>query len=168
MPGKGIDPDTYSYNAIMHGLARVGDTNYLKSLLTTMTNRSIPLDKYTVQALVDGSLNEADISGTISLVQDVFNQHSVLPPYTSHLKIMEFALANDMLFEAKRYLFFMQQLWNMHENSFTGNKELMLTIQNPKIGKEAIKKLFKYYGVDLSEDDFSNAQLPKGRRWGFF
>jgi len=43
MPQKGLQPDTFSYNIVMHGLARMGDQTYLKELLTEMTNRSIHL-----------------------------------------------------------------------------------------------------------------------------
>lgn len=132
-----------------------------------MTNRSIPLDKYTVQALVDGSLNASDVSGAITLVQDILNQHSVLPPYTSHLKIIEFALANDLVFEAKRYLFFLQQLWNRKEND-DKNWELNFAKENPKIGKEALMKLFHYYGAELKEEDFKAAKERKTSKWRFF
>ena len=129
-----------------------------------MTNRSVPLNKYTVQALVDGSLNVADVSEAITLVQDIFNQHSVLPPYTSHLKIIEFALANDMLYEAKRYLYFMQQLWDIDST----DKKIFMTKNNPKIGKGALIKLFQYYGVKLTEEDFAKAKGGKRTRWSFF
>jgi len=134
-----------------------------------MTNRSIPLDKYTVQALVDGSLNLADVADAITLVQDIFNQHSVLPPYTTHLKIFEFALANDIFFEAKRHLFFIQHLWKLDIKE--GNRELLLTQKNPKIGKEALVKLFHYYSKDLTDDDFEISNAQKGRiswSWQFF
>jgi hypothetical protein len=33
------------------------------------------------------------------MVQDCFNQYSVLPPYTTHLKILEFALARGLTYE---------------------------------------------------------------------
>lgn len=73
-----------------------------------MTNKSIPIDKYTVQAMADGLLNMGDIGGASSIVQvsffriflfllctipphkndvsnynvmkDIFNQHDALPP----------------------------------------------------------------------------------------
>ena len=125
-----------------------------------MTNKSIPVDKYTVQALVDASLNVADVSGAITFVQDIFNQHTILPPYTSHLKIMEFALSNNMIFEAKRHLYFMRQLWKLNSDQ----REIIAAQENKKIGKDAFIQLFRYYGHELTEKDFGETK----NRWTFF
>ena len=157
MPQKGIEPDTYSYNTILAALARVGDTRYLQEYLISMTNRGVRVDKYTAQAMVDGFLNVGDIQGATSLVQDIFNQHDTLPPYTTHLKIIEFALANGLIFEAKRHVYFIQQLWKWqpsqhHEKDFCQLMEE--TKRNPKLSKGAVIKLFRYFGEDLSEQDF--------------
>lgn len=157
MPQKGLQPDTYSYNTILAALARVGDTRYLQEYLIGMTNKGIRIDKYTAQAIIDGFLNIGDVQGACSLVQDIFNQHDTLPPYTSHLKIIEFALAHGLIFEAKRHVYFIQQLWKWqssqhHDESFCQLMEE--TKRNPKLSKEALFKLFRYFGEDLSEKDF--------------
>ena len=157
MPQKGIEPDTYSYNTILAALARVGDTRYLQEYLIGMTNKGIRVDKYTAQAMVDGFLNVGDIQGATSLVQDIFNQHDTLPPYTSHLKIIEFALANGLIFEAKRHVYFIQQLWKWQPSQHHDERFCQLmeeTKRNPKLSKEAVLKLFRYFGEDLSEQDF--------------
>jgi pentatricopeptide repeat protein len=157
MPQKGIEPDSFSYNTILAGLARVGDVPSLKELLVRMTNRRVPIDKYTVQAISDGLLNVGDISGASTAVQDIFNQHDTLPPYTTHLKIIEFALSNGLIFEAKRHVYFIQQLWKwqpspVHDNKFC---EIMKATQrNPKLSKEALQKLFRYFGEELRDEDF--------------
>jgi pentatricopeptide repeat protein len=157
MPQKGIEPDSYSYNTILAGLARVGDVPSLKELLVSMTNKRVPIDKYTVQAISDGLLNVGDISGASTIVQDIFNQHDTLPPYTTHLKIIEFALSNGLIFEAKRHVYFIQQLWKwkpspLHDNKFC---EIMnATQQNPKLSKVALQKLFRYFGEELRDEDF--------------
>lgn len=157
MPQKGIEPDTYSYNTILAALARVGDTRYLQEYLIGMTNKGIRVDKYTAQAMVDGFLNVGDIQGATSLVQDIFNQHDTLPPYTSHLKIIEFALANGLIFEAKRHVYFIQQLWKWQPSQHHNQEFCQLmeeTKNNPKLSKAALLKLFRYFGEDLSEQDF--------------
>eukprot|EP00986_Skeletonema_menzelii_P003720 scaffold1185_cov143-Skeletonema_menzelii.AAC.14 len=157
MPQKGIEPDTYSYNTVLAALARVGDTRYLQEYLIGMTNKGIRVDKYTAQAMVDGFLNVGDIQGATSLVQDIFNQHDTLPPYTSHLKIIEFALANGLIFEAKRHVYFIQQLWKWQPSQHHNQAFCQLmeeTKSNPKLSKEALLKLFHYFGEDLSEQDF--------------
>jgi len=157
MPQKGVEPDTYSYNTILAALARVGDTRYLQEYLIGMTNKGVKVDKYTAQAMVDGFLNVGDIQGATSLVQDIFNQHDTLPPYTSHLKIIEFALANGLIFEAKRHVYFIQQLWKWQPSQHHDEKFCQLmeeTKRNPKLSREAVLKLFRYFGEDLSDQDF--------------
>jgi len=157
MPQKGIEPDAYSYNTILAALARVGDTRYLQEYLIGMTNKGIRIDKYTAQAMVDGFLNVGDIQGASSLVQDIFNQHDTLPPYTSHLKIIEFALANGLIFEAKRHVYFIQQLWKWQPSKHHDERFCQLmeeTKRNPKLSKEALLKLFRYFGEELSDQDF--------------
>lgn len=157
MPQKGIEPDSFSYNALLAGLARVGDIPSLKEYLISMTNKRILIDKYTVQAMADGFLNVGDISGASTMVQDCFNQHDTLPPYTTHLKIIEFALSNGLVFEAKRHVYFVQQLWKWqpskhHDKKF--RRTMKLTKHNPKLGKQALKELFWYFKEDLQDDDF--------------
>ncbi|KAL3779302.1 hypothetical protein ACHAWO_006847 [Cyclotella atomus] len=106
LPQKGVDPNSISYNTILAGLARVGDIASLRELLVKMTNKNIPVTKYTAQAMADGLLNMGDISGASTIVQvryssnndnitcfylssnktpfcvtqDIFNQHDTLPP----------------------------------------------------------------------------------------
>jgi len=157
MPQKGIKPDSFSYNTILAGLARVGDIASLKEYLISMTNRRVPVDKYTSQAMADGFLNVGDISGASSMVQDIFNQHDTLPPYTTHLKIIEFALSNGLVFEAKRHVYFIQQLWKWqpsphHDEVFI--KMVDTTKRNPKLSKKALQKLFRYFHEDLPDEDF--------------
>lgn len=123
MPKNGIEPDVVTYNTIMAALARVGDKEFLREMMTNMTNKGVKMDKYTIQAVADGYLNAGDISGAITVVQDVFNQHQTLPPFTTHLKIIEFALANDLVFEAKRQVYFIQQLWKWEPNNGTGGEK---------------------------------------------
>jgi len=157
MPQKGIEPDSVSYNTILAGLARVGDISSLKEYLMNMTNKRVPIDKYTVQAMADGFLNVGDISGASTMVQDIFNQHDTLPPYTTHLKIIEFALSNGLIFEAKRHVYFVQQLWKWepsphHDERFIEMMEA--TKNNPKLSKKALQKMFQYFSEELKEGDF--------------
>lgn len=157
LPKNGIRPDTFSYNTILAGLARVGDKDFMRDMFTTMTNANIALDKYTIQALVDGYLNAGDISGAVTLVQDMFNQHHILPPYTTHLKIIEFALGNELLYEAKRQVYFIQQLWKYTpkpSDSKEFQRIMYLTQRNPKLSKSSLQRLFAYFGEELTDQDF--------------
>ncbi len=132
----------------------------MREMLTTMTNRGIRCNKYTVQALVDGYLNAGDISGAVSLVQDMFNQQRILPPYTTHLKIIEFALATDLTHEAKRHVYFIQQIWKWKPNTFGKDETkrfqniMYATQKNPKLSKKSLQRLFSYFGAELLEKDF--------------
>ena len=143
---------------MLHGLARVGDSTMLKDILTELTNIGVAMDKYTVQAMVDGLLNASDITGAITIVQDLFNQHSVLPPYTSQLKILEFALSNALPYEAKRHVDFIQQLWKWQGSEKYHNRSFIATVQarqrNKRLSKEALQKLFDYHGYELRDEEF--------------
>jgi len=157
LPQKGIEPDYYSYNAILAGLARVGDITSLKEYLVNMTNKRILINKFTVEAMADGFLNVGDISGASSMVQDIFNQHETLPPYTTHLKIIEFALSNGLIFEAKRHVYFVQQLWKWQPSQHHDARFIRMietTRRNPKLSKQALQKMFQYFGEELVDDDF--------------
>ncbi len=106
---------------------------------------------------MDGYLNAGDISGAVTLVQDMFNQHHILPPYTTHLKVIEFAIGNDLVYEAKRQVFFIQQLWKYtpkEGDSEEFQKIMLMTQKNPKLSKNALKRLFAYFGEDLNDNDF--------------
>jgi len=158
MPQKGVAPNVFSYNALLSGLARVGDVVSLRSYLTRMTNEGVPLNDLTVQRMTDGLLNVGDIAGAVTLVQDMFNQHGVLPPYTTHLKILEFALANALVSEAKRHVYFIQQLWKWRPSSPDHNAEFCAMVytkrRHPKLSKAALQKLFRYFHWDLTDEDF--------------
>jgi hypothetical protein len=123
---------------------------------STWGNR-IHLTKETVEAIVGGLLNLGDVASAITVVQDCFNQYSVLPPYTTHLKILEFALGRGLIYEAKRHVYFIQQLWKWESNEYHSKefiKLVTLTQKNPKLSKEAVQKLFAYFGERLDDSDF--------------
>lgn len=157
LPRNGLKANSFTYNTILAGLARVGDRDFMREVLIKMTNSTISPNKCTVQALVDGYLNVGDIGGAATIVQDIFNQHNILPPYTSHLKIIEFALASNQIYEAKRHVYFIQQLykWEPTKNDPQSLTVFMnMTKKNPKLSKEALKKLFAYFGEELLDEDF--------------
>ena len=157
MPNNGFEPDIYTYNTILGALARVGDVPTMREYMTKLTNAGIKPHQFTVDFLVSGHLNSGDVGGAVSIVQDMFNQHSVLPPYTTHLKIIEFALANDLVYEAKRHVYFLQQLWKWKPNDSVDpkvQKLMYLTKRNPSLNKKSLKKLFRYFGEELTDEDF--------------
>jgi len=159
LPRKHLKPNATTYNTILAGLARVGDRSYIKDLFIQMTNDGVKMDAFTVQAVVDGYLNLGDVSGAVTWVQDIFNQHKVLPPYTTHLKILEFALASQQVYEAKRHVYFIQQLWKWDESRFAGGDDklkqvIRMTRNHRKLAKNALKKMFSFYGEVLTDDDF--------------
>lgn len=157
MPANGIEPDAIAYNSLLNGLARVGDAPTMKEYFNKMLVHDISPTKETVEAIVDGLLNLGDVGSAITVVQDCFNQHNALPPYTTHLKILEFALGRTLTHEAKRHVFFIQQLWKWERNDYHSEKfcKLMeLTQKNPKLSREALQKLFAYFGEKLNDSDF--------------
>lgn len=157
--GVALRPNHISYNMILAGLARVGDVITAQRYYHKMLNEdNLVPDAFTVRAIVDGLLNLADAPAAVTVVQDFFNQHSVLPPYTTHCKILEFCLARGMIYEAKRYVYFIQQLWhwkpveNYHSKKFI---QLMRATQhNTQLQKPALQRLFAYFGETLDDRDF--------------
>jgi pentatricopeptide repeat protein len=157
MPDAGCPPDAVSYNLVLSGLAAVGDIVKAQEYYVKMQNTGIQPDAYTVRAIVDGLLNMGDTPGAVTVVQDFFNQHSILPPYTTHTKILEFCLARDMVYEAKRYIYFLQQLWRWKPSSYDDEdfvKLMEATQKNTQLQKPALQKLFAYFGEELTDADF--------------
>mmetsp|Transcript_16932 Transcript_16932/g.25871 ORF Transcript_16932/g.25871 Transcript_16932/m.25871 type:complete len:114 (+) Transcript_16932:1-342(+) len=109
-----------------------------------------------IQCLIDGWLNVGNIAGANTLVQDVFNQHSVVPHANTLIKIIEFALANDLVYEGKRQVAFIQQLMNWQPNRYTipEVEHAMAAFQNDRrVSKEALQHLFRYFGFELHDED---------------
>lgn len=157
MPANDIEPDVIAYNTLLQGLSRVGDVPTMQQYYNQMISKDIQPTKETIGAIVDGLLNLGDVAAAITVVQDSFNQHSVLPPYTTHLKILEFALGSSLVYEAKRHVYFIQQLWKWQPNEYHSDefrKLMELTKRNPKLSREALEKLFAYFGEKLDDKDF--------------
>mmetsp|Transcript_23104 Transcript_23104/g.43998 ORF Transcript_23104/g.43998 Transcript_23104/m.43998 type:complete len:604 (+) Transcript_23104:611-2422(+) len=157
MPLSKVSPNVVSYNLILSGLAAVGDVVVAQEYYNKMLSAGLKPDAFTVRAIVDGLLNVGDVQGAVTVVQDFFNQHSILPPYTTHSKILELCLGRDLIYEAKRYVYFIQQLWRWepnqyHEESFV--KLMKATQRNTQLQKPALQKLFAYFGEELTDDDF--------------
>ncbi|KAL3925416.1 MAG: hypothetical protein SGILL_000422 [Bacillariaceae sp.] len=157
MPANNIEPDIVTYNILLIGLARVGDVPTMREYFRQLISNGLVPSKESIEAVVDGLLNLGDVVSAISFCQDSFNQYSVLPPYTTHIKILEFSLARGLVYEAKRHVFFIQQLWKWQPNKYHSDefcKIMELTQKNPNLSKEALEKLFAYFGEKLEDSDF--------------
>jgi pentatricopeptide repeat protein len=157
MTAEDAAPNHKSYNLILAGLARVGDVVTAEKTIQKMINAGLSPDAFTVRAIVDGLLNAGDAPAAVTVAQDFFNQHSVLPPYTTHCKILEFCLAQGLVHEAKRYIYFLQQLWHWEPNEYHSEDfvQLMRATQgNTQLQKPALQKLFAYFGESLEDSDF--------------
>lgn len=157
MPANKIEPDIVAYNTLLIGLSKVGDVPTMKEYTRQLLSNGLTPTKETIEASVDSLLNLGDVGNAITLCQDFFNQYSVLPPYTTHLKILEMTLGRGLVFEAKRHVSFIQQLWKWEQNKYHTeefSKMIKLTQNNPNLSKEALQKLFAYFGYTLDEEDF--------------
>jgi len=138
-------------------LARVGDVVSSQDYYQKLLNSGLQPDAFTVRAIVDGLLNLGDAPAAITVVQDFFNQHSILPPYTTHLKVIEVCLARGMVHEAKRHVYFLQQLWHWEPNEYHTDSFIKLmraTQRNTQLQQPALRKLFSYFGETLNDSDF--------------
>ena len=157
MPANKIEPDIVAYNTLLIGLSKVGDVPTMKEYTRQLLSNGLTPTKETIEASIDSLLNLGDVGNAITLCQDFFNQYSVLPPYTTHLKILEMTLGRGLVFEAKRHVSFIQQLWKWEQNKYHSeefSKMLKLTQNNPNLSKEALQKMFAYFGYTLDESDF--------------
>jgi pentatricopeptide repeat protein len=159
--GMKLQPNHISYNLLLAGLARVGDVVTAQQYYHKMINESgLEPDPFTVRAIVDGLLNLADVPAAVTVVQDFFNQHSVLPPFNTHCKILEVALGRGMIYEAKRYVYFIQQLWHWKPvPNYVGYTPQFLqlvraTQRHEQLQRPALEKLFAYFGETLDDSDF--------------
>jgi pentatricopeptide repeat protein len=159
--GVKLQPNHISYNLLLAGLARVGDVVTAQQYYHKMINETgLEPDPFTVRAIVDGLLNLADVPAAVTVVQDFFNQHSVLPPFNTHCKILEVALGRGMIFEAKRYVYFIQQLWHWKPvPNYAGYTPQFLqlmraTQRHEQLQRPALEKLFAYFGETLDDSDF--------------
>ena len=157
MPAAGIVPNQKSYNFLLLGLAAVGDVATGQEVYMKMHNGGVKPDSFTVRAIADGLLNVGDAHGAVTVVQDFFNQHSVLPPIWMHCKLLELCLGQGLVYEAKRYVFFIQQLWKWEPNQYHDESFVKLmqeTQRDPSIQRQALVKLFAYFGEELNDTDF--------------
>lgn len=157
MPSKGIEPDVIAYNTLLYGLARTGDAPTMKEYFNKMNSKNIQPTKETVDAIVTGLLNLGDVTTAITVVQDCFNQYCVLPPYTTHLKILETSLGRGLVYEARRHVFVIEQLMKWQSNEYHSKefcRMMELTQKNPKLSKRALQDLFSYFGEKLEDTDF--------------
>ena len=167
MPAAGVTPDHRSYDTILSGLSRVGDVTLMRSYYQQMisshdnddgTKKKLEPSHYTVKYIVDGLLNLGDVAGAITVIQDFFNQHNILPPITTQLKVLEFALGLDMIYEAKRQMYFIQQIWKWEPHYKYESKDFIYYMKayqrDQRLSKEALQDLFSYFGETLDESDF--------------
>jgi len=157
MPANKIKPDIIAYNTLLIGLSKVGDVPTMKEYTRQLLSNGLTPTKETIEASIDSLLNLGDVGNAITLCQDYFNQYSVLPPYTTHLKILEMTLGRGLIFEAKRHVSFIQQLWKWEQNKYHSpefSRMLYATQNNPSLSKEALQKMFAYFGYTLDESDF--------------
>merc|ERR1712194_261680 len=131
-----------AYNTLLIGLSKVGDVPTMKEYIRQLLSNGLTPTKETIEASIDSLLNLGDVGNAITLCQDFFNQYSVLPPYTSHLKILEITLGRGLVFEAKRHISFINQLMKWERNKYHSEKvcrTVALTQKNPKLSKEALQ-----------------------------
>jgi len=157
MPANGIEPDIIAYNTLLIGLSKVGDVPTMKEYTRQLFSNGLEPNKKTIEAIIDSLLNLGDVGTAITLCQDYFNQYSVLPPYTTHLKILELTLGRGLVFEAKRHVSFINQLMKWERNKYHSEevcRTVALTQKNPKLSKEALQQIFYYFGYSLVDSDF--------------
>ena len=109
------------------------------------------------QPMVGGMLNLGNVAGAITFVQDIFNQYSVLPRPKMHLKIIELALASELEYEAKRHVYFIQQIWKWQPTPYVSDaarSNIERQQANPTLSKKALQDMFDYFGFKLEEKDF--------------
>lgn len=157
MPANGIKPDIIAYNTLLIGLSKVGDVPTMKEYTRQLLSNGIDPNKQTIEAIIDSLLNLGDVGAAITICQDYFNQYSALPPYTTHLKILEITLGRGLVFEAKRHVSFIQQLMKWERNNYHTEefcRVVELTQRNPSLSREALQHIFSYFGYKLEDSDF--------------
>jgi pentatricopeptide repeat protein len=154
MASAGVRPNTASFNYLLQGLARVGDVTTSQEYYHRMIQFGLNPDAYTVKAIVEGFINLGDLPGAVTAAQDFFNQYGVLPPITTHLQILEHCLGLGLVYEAKRYVYFIQQLWDWNAHpSYHSTPSVTRAVErvcaDERLSKSALLRLFAYFGEEL-------------------
>ena len=157
MPAKGITPGAYSYTVLLDGLAKVGDVSTMRDYFRQVQNKDL-VTRSNVRVMVDGMINAGDVAGAITFLQDMYNQYQVIVNHYCHLKVLEVALASDLVWEAERYVTIMDQI-RLHDVNFALDepdfcRAVEIFQKDPRTSRESLRKLFAYFGETLDERNF--------------
>ncbi|GMI46745.1 hypothetical protein TrCOL_g1691 [Triparma columacea] len=107
-------PNTVTFNILMWSFAKVGDAQSCEDILTMMTNHNVMPDSSTANAFVQANLLCNNMSGAISGVQSIWNQHQVLPSVHTARKILMHGLSKrergGSEFECRRWVYLVKQI----------------------------------------------------------
>ena len=157
MPAKSITPDAYSYTLLLDGLAKVGDVSTMKDYFRQVQNKDL-VTRSNVRVMVDGMINAGDVAGAITFLQDMYNQYQIIVNHYCHLKVLEVALASDLIWEAERYVTIMDQIRSHDVNFALDEPDFCRAVEifqkDPRTSRESLRKLFAYFGETLDERNF--------------
>ncbi|GAV89090.1 PPR domain-containing protein/PPR_1 domain-containing protein/PPR_2 domain-containing protein, partial [Cephalotus follicularis] len=72
-PLEGVEPDAFSYNTIVNGLCKIGNTNAAIKLFKKMEQRGVELDLVTYNAIIDSLCKDKVIADTFNLFSELKN-----------------------------------------------------------------------------------------------
>ena len=164
-----IKPTAISYEPIVYNYSTVkGSRGVAQDILTMMLNQNVKISTNIVDTLVDGYLKPVEDSiEALDLAQELYNMHAVRPSPSKLLDILDISLRKKDIFEARRVVVVIKQMFESSELPDPGEIPPIHMISRMKASKYieepyaykatsylisdvAIQERFKSYGLQLS------------------
>jgi hypothetical protein len=157
----GVKPTALIYEPLLYHLSVVnGALRASDDLFTSMLNKSIKPTVNIVNAVLLGSLKYHDNEvESIEKAQDLYNQHNVRPSPSVLLKILDKSLKKSNIYEAKRAVAIIQQLYpdincseDVKRSSYFHSSLGPVTDKQSELllSKDAFFQRFKFYGLNFN------------------
>jgi pentatricopeptide repeat protein len=128
LKGLCFEPLIYYYGVVR------GDLTAADDLLMKMVSRAVPLTQAVVASFAQGYIRNGAAGKALDVIQDLYNQHRVRAPVTVWTALLDNALARGDVHEARRVVYFIQQVFTPQERA------LLIGMRMDKTGMDSDSK----------------------------
>jgi pentatricopeptide repeat protein len=108
----GFKPTANCYDPVIFFYAGLNnELDLAENLLQEMVNKAIPLTDQVVVPIVLGYIRAGELTEALDCVQDMYNQHRVLPTVSLWLQLLDASLERKDVMEARRVVALVRQLY---------------------------------------------------------
>jgi Skp family chaperone for outer membrane proteins len=107
-----------AYEQLVHYHAVVeGNLNAAEDVLMSLVNNSLRPTDAIVASFVVGHMRHGELSEALDVIQDMHNQHRILPPTAVWCGLLDASLAKGDAMEARRVVFLLKQLYSAEQRA---------------------------------------------------